>query len=318
MSRGTLWALLPLGVACRPSAADAPAGTGCAKADFDVCVTQCERDDVVACQGIAAECIGSELPRCKKAAQPARERACALGSASGCLMAVDGFTEREREDVHRVLELLDRACSLGETRGCTRGLLAHGHAMDPADDGNWVELRRRAKLTCDAGEILGCAALADLWALGLGGRRDSERALELDGRACEQEVEAACHNANTPASRFTTVIAPLFERKNDPFPTDAFSSKRLRYYAEMEARASLRVCVDASSTTPSDAVVVAASEFEAFDRSLAVGVRGWEMRRSPRLPGDIAVCPYYTFAVVEDTLGGHSIEIVPFLPAAGW
>jgi TPR repeat protein len=89
------------------------------------------------------------------------ERACELGSGSGCILFANALMHGEglQKDEARACELFDRMCSAGRARGCTEAgiarLAGRGHEKD-AESGE-----RLVHQGCAKGDEIGCELLSE-------------------------------------------------------------------------------------------------------------------------------------------------------------
>lgn len=138
--------------------------------------------------------------------------ACDHGDAMGCNEA---GTLLENDPTQR-LARLRRACELDEPFGCANlGLLApdrregldaaeKGCNLDPkvcdsgarvaVDAKEWVRARAMAERGCTDTVDVACGSLGSLLAMGLGGPKDTARAVPLLERGCKAGDENACKN----------------------------------------------------------------------------------------------------------------------------
>jgi len=223
-------------------------------------------------------------------------RGCELGSAAACLMHGRSLATHEQDQLEHALEQMDRACELGSASGCDAALALHMRVMDPRYAGNWRALRRRAERACVAGSSEACTAFADTLALGLGGPAEPERARRLDHVECQRGNEAGCHNYYDGFDRYTSLDGLLLDPEHMPGPDALLEDARRKHYGELGASIALRICIAQGSTTPSSVEVIESSGHPELDRTITTGIGQWRVRRLDAVPGEFAVCPLVRFA----------------------
>jgi TPR repeat protein len=94
-------------------------------------------------------------------------------------------------DVDAARKIYQKACEQGNLNSCT----SLGTMFQ--DDQKYTEARKYFKQACDGGVNDACNYLGDLYALGLGGPTDKQKAREIYQKACEQGNLLSCTSLGT-------------------------------------------------------------------------------------------------------------------------
>ncbi|MDC0676902.1 tetratricopeptide repeat protein [Sorangium atrum] len=184
----------------------------------------CEADDLVGCTNGCADhqiedCVtlgsmylgGAIVSIDVERAMTLFEKACAEGSARGCLRLGDAYHDRlARADGaggasgadEAALYWHARACHAGANLGCLAAGRAYLHGQGAsADPGRAAALFQRV---CERGNAHACVELGHLHAEGEGVQRDDRKAVELFTKACKLGLDEGCLRA----SRSGDVLPP--------------------------------------------------------------------------------------------------------------
>jgi TPR repeat protein len=186
----------------------------------------CKYNDPRGCTAFAMALVsGTGVTKHETKAAEFFDKACERDDPSGCtnLGFMYAIGQGVKKDEPKALELFQKACDGGNTTGCKNILGYHaaacerGEAQSCLEGGRWVqamlekeslptglqldqnavssflaEAARLLELGCNEEKAQSCAALASLYSKGEGVGQDQAKAAELDKRACELGLTAAC------------------------------------------------------------------------------------------------------------------------------
>ena len=167
--------------------------------DADACRRECRIGSAAACLGLATRLDLD--PKTAAEAQKLFERACVLGSPSGCTNTAAMIWTREPSDEEATcaMRLFERACQVKEHFACgmvPRLLLERG---EPAD----IEKAHGLLVKhCEDRKGFPCRVLAKHLEAGDFGSASAERTHALLARACDGGDPDACGNPPTAAGTF--------------------------------------------------------------------------------------------------------------------
>jgi hypothetical protein len=256
----------------------------CAEQGQVACEAACEAGDGHAC--LAASARYNHDPRHidREKMMALELTGCELGFAQACHWYGNNFT---KEDPKRARQYFLRACEGGHLFACVD---VYFDLLELTEDGMSGERAGRefAQSLCDAEILLGCAILADLSALGVGGPRDIEGAATLYRRACAERASDTCHNAESLETEITLHAANRALLQWLHFRDPAFTVHGAPSDWEIEVAA--QACFDPSSSVPARVDLVKPSGNAEIDAIAHDAAGAWRARVRTKTPPGVLLC----------------------------